>query len=326
MMRAAVYERQGAAAEVLKIVDLPQPSPGPGEVRIRIHASGVNPADCKARAGTRGDALQFPLIIPHHDGAGVIDAVGPGVSDRTGERVWVWNAQVGRAFGTAAEWVVLPQAQVVRLPESVSLEHGACLGIPALTAMRAVQLAPALDGKIVLVAGAGAVGAAIIRLAAFAGAIVVALISSEEKASRARAAGARLTINRHEADLATALQDLTGGECAHVLFDVDAAINAANYHHWVASHGSVIVYGTSASEAVVPVHWLMRQSVDLRPFLVFNLDPIARSACVRKVTKFIENGVLTSDVAGTISLEKIVDAHELVESGQQLGNVVVTIP
>src|SRR5512140_189269 len=134
-MIAAFYERKGAAREVLQVGELPDPQPGPGEVRVRIHASAVNPTDTKARSGMFGGAMQFPRVVPHQDGAGVIDAVGPGVAAaRVGERVWIYEAQWQRPFGTAAGFTTVPERQAVPLPEGASFEEGACLGIPAITA------------------------------------------------------------------------------------------------------------------------------------------------------------------------------------------------
>ncbi len=172
-MRATSYERNGPAREVLQVGEMNTPEPGPGEVRVRVHASGVNPSDCKARGGSR--PMIGARVVPHSDGAGVIDQVGPGVSDgRRGERVWIWNGQWGRPFGTAAEYIVLPSEQAAFLPEQASFEAGACLGIPALTAHRAVTTDRACMGEIVLVAGgAGAVGHYAIQFAKLLGAAQV---------------------------------------------------------------------------------------------------------------------------------------------------------
>src|SRR5438105_9922501 len=158
-MRAAAYDKNGTATEVLRVLDVETPQPGPGEVQVRLHASGVSPSDVKNRAGlTR--KIAFPRVIPHSDGAGVIDAIGEGVSPtRLGERVWIWNGQWRRAFGTAAEAITLPSEQALALPANVGMEAGACLGIPAYTAYQAVVLTGAAEGSTVLVAGgAGAVG------------------------------------------------------------------------------------------------------------------------------------------------------------------------
>jgi len=202
-MRAAWYEGNGPAQEVLQVGDLETPEPGPGEVRVRVHASGVNPSDCKARGGSR--PMIAPRIIPHSDGAGVIDQVGPGVPhERVGERVWIWNGQWGRPFGTAAEYIVVPAEQAVFLPENTSFEAGACLGIPALTAHRAVTTDRPCTGEVVLVAGgAGAVGHYAIQCAKALGAAqVIATVSSPEKAEHASAAGADAIINYRQEDVA----------------------------------------------------------------------------------------------------------------------------
>ena len=152
-MKAAVYERSGPAAEVLRVTDVPQPEPGAGEVRVRIQASGVNPTDWKSRAGATPRPID-EFQVPNQDGAGVIDAVGEGVDPgRVGQRVWVWMAAAGRRWGTAAEWTVVPAERAVRLPDGISMEFGASLGVPAITAHRCLFADGPVDGKAVLVAG-----------------------------------------------------------------------------------------------------------------------------------------------------------------------------
>src|SRR5216684_2882953 len=189
-MRAAYYERNGAARDVLRIGEIETPQPARGEVRVRLRTSGVNPSDVKSRAG-RTRKIAFPRVIPHSDGAGEIDCVGPGVSPaRVGERVWVWNGQWRRPFGTAAEAITIPAAQAVPLPANTGREAAACLGIPAFTAYQAVVLAGAEEGSPVLVAGgAGAVGHYAIQLAKKRNAIVITTVSSAAKAEIARQAG-----------------------------------------------------------------------------------------------------------------------------------------
>ena len=173
-MRAAFYTRLGSAREVLQTGELPTPEPGPGEVRVRMRTSGVNPSDWKSRRGGAGRAMSAPLIVPHSDGAGEIDAVGSGVSGRIGERVWIWNGQWKRAYGTAAQYVVVPGAQAVRLPEKVGYEVGACLGIPALTAIQSVRLAQiGTDTTVLIAGGAGSVAHHAIQLAKLRGACLL---------------------------------------------------------------------------------------------------------------------------------------------------------
>jgi NADPH2:quinone reductase len=191
-MRAAFYQRQGPAKEVLQLGELPTPEPGPGEVRVRLRYSGVNPSDWKSRLGGGGRKMIAPLIVPHSDGAGDIDAVGKGVpGGRIGERVWIWNGQWKRPLGTAAEFIALPSAQAVAMPAGLDYPQAACLGIPALTAMQAVRLAQVAPGQTVLVqGGAGSVGHYAIQMAKARGATVLATVSSADKAGHARAAGA----------------------------------------------------------------------------------------------------------------------------------------
>jgi len=201
-MRAAWYERTGPAREVLVVGEMPDPEPGPGEVRVKLATSGVNPSDWKARTGSR--PMIAPRVIPHSDGAGVIDKVGDGVPPaRVGERVWVWNGQWKRPFGTCATMIAVPGAQAVKLADDVSFEAGACFGIPLLTAYRALTTDGSVAGKRVLVTGgAGSVGHYAIQLARLLGAAqILTTISSEEKAQHARAAGADAAINYKTEDV-----------------------------------------------------------------------------------------------------------------------------
>src|SRR5438128_7452053 len=202
-MRAAFYTEQGQAREVLRVGEQPTPEPGPGEVRVRLRTSGVNPSDWKSRRGGSGRKLAAPLVIPHSDGAGDIDAVGAGVAaSRIGERVWIWNGQWKRAFGTAAQYIALPSAQAVPLPQNTDYAAGACLGIPALTALQAVRLAQPQRESVVLVSGgAGAVGHYAVQLAKAREARVLATVSGEAKAAHARKAGADTVINYRTADV-----------------------------------------------------------------------------------------------------------------------------
>ncbi|MEP6980378.1 MAG: zinc-binding dehydrogenase, partial [Nakamurella sp.] len=215
-MRAIVYTATGDPS-VLKLVDREVPTPGPGEVRIKVAVSAVNPTDWKSRAGSgAGGDLPFPEIVPNLDGAGVIDAVGAGVDGlAVGDRVWTYLAAHQRPTGTAQEFTVLPAARAVKLPDPASFDQGASMGVPALTAHRALtvnetgpsRLHPgALTGKTVLVAGgAGAVGHAAIQLARWAGATVITTISSDAKANLAAAAGAHHTVNYRDQDAAAVI-------------------------------------------------------------------------------------------------------------------------
>jgi NADPH:quinone reductase len=228
-MRAAYYRTYGPARAVLEIGELPDPVPGPGEVRVRMKFSGINPSDCNRRAGIR-DRPGYPLIIPHSDGAGEIDAVGEGVPpERIGEPVWIWNAQRARPFGTAAEYVALPSRQAVRLPAGVMLADGASLGVPGMTAYFSLLADGPLDGRDVLVTGgAGAVGFYAVQIARLAGArTVVTTVSSEEKARIAAAAGAEVIINYRTEDVAERVMQTTGGRGVDRISEVDFGGNLA---------------------------------------------------------------------------------------------------
>jgi NADPH2:quinone reductase len=229
-MKAAFYSRQGAAREVLQVGELPTPQPGPNEVRVKIHASGVNPSDWKVRRGGFGRGLIAPLIIPHSDGAGVIDAVGPGMPDRVGERVWIWNGQWKRPHGTAAECIIVPAEQAVKLPDSVGYAEGASLGIPALTANHAVRLAEIQPGTQVLISGgAGSVGHYAIQMAKTRRARVITTVSSRDKAEHAKSAGADVVINYREENVGSRVKQETGGSGVDAAIEVDLTRNAELY-------------------------------------------------------------------------------------------------
>jgi NADPH2:quinone reductase len=270
--------------------------------------------------------MSAPLIIPHSDGAGDIDAVGAGVSDRVGERVWTWNGQWKREFGTAAEYIVVPSAQVVQLPTDVDYEVGACLGIPALTAIQAIRLAKIEPDAIVLVAGgAGSVSHYAIQLAKLRGARVITTISNDLKAEHARAAGADEIINYRTEDIGERVKALTDGRGVDALIEVDLSANAKVYPSVLRPHSTVVVYGTSAPEAVLPGHWLMINSVSIRSFLVYELSDADRMAGINELTELLEQGRLIHTIARRLPLESIGEAHELVECGEVIGNVVVDI-
>lgn len=327
-MRAAIYTRTGQAAEVLSIGDVARAEPGPGEVRVRVAWSGVNPSDVKSRAGTRSKTLPFPRVIPHSDGAGMIDAVGPGISpERIGERVWLWNAAWGRADGTAAEWIVLPAAQAVVLPDNVDLEVGALLGIPALTAWHAVHMRGGIAGKRVLVAGgAGAVGHYAIQMAKLAGAAqVVATVSSSEKAALARSAGADCTIDYRREDVVRRLRDETGGHGIDRVIEVDFAANAQLDFDALAPGGDVVVYGSGQPEISVPFVPGILKNISVHFFIVYHLTAPERADAISGLGRLLADGRLQHNIAARLPLDRIAEAHELVESGRAVGNVIVSL-
>lgn len=325
-MQAAFYESTGPAREVLHVGQIELPEPGPGEVRVRVVCSGVNPSDVKGRAGLRNKTLPFPRIVPHSDGAGVIDAVGAGVAPgRLGERVWIWNAAWKRAWGTAAECVVLPSAQAVHLPDEVGFDAGACLGIPALTAYHSAAVDGGVAGKSVLVAGgAGAVGHYAVQCARLLGARqVIATVSSEAKARLALDAGADLAVDYRREDAAARIREATAGAGVDRIVEVDIAANSALDLQVLKQGGDVVVYGSGAAEFKLPFFPLIVQHVRLRFFIVYELDAAARAQAEAHLVAWLRRGVLAHNVARRVPLADIVQAHELVESGQAMGNVVV---
>jgi NADPH:quinone reductase len=328
-MQAAYYERTGPAVQVLQVGSIPDPQPGPGEVRVRLRWSGVNPSDVKSRAGLRSSKLPFAQIVPHSDGMGVIDAVGEGVAaQRVGERVWIWNGAWGRPFGTAAQFIVVPQAQAVPLPEGVPDEAGACLGIPALTALHAVLAHGGVQGRSVLVAGgAGAVGHYAVQFARLLGASqVLATISNDAKAELAKAAGADVAINYRQGSTAEQVRAATGGEGVDRVIEVDVAANGMLDCEIVRAGGDWVVYGSGQQQFSLPFFPLIVKNQSLHFFIVYNLAAQDRERAQSVLAELLSRAVLSHNIVERIALDQIVRAHELVESGQATGNVVVRIP
>lgn len=329
-MRVACYDRNGSAKEVLKLVSVDDPQPGPGEVRVRLRASGVNPSDVKTRAGlTR--KMAFPRVVPHSDGAGDIDLVGPGVSPtRKGQRVWIWNGQWKRPMGTAAEYIVLPEAQAVPLPAHISYEAGACLGIPALTAWRAIELAEAAPGTMLLVSGgAGAVAHYAIQFAKARGAAVITTVSSAAKAKLAREAGADHTIDYKSENVGERVTAITGkpasaGGGVDAIVELDLTANAALIPNVLKPRGKVVVYGTGPA-AQIPASFCLVNTISLLFFLVYELAPEERRRAVEGVARMLEANKLIHNVGATYPFDQIVAAHEAQESGKVAGNIVLTM-
>ena len=324
-MRAAYYEKNGPARDVLQLGDVETPLPGPGEVRVKLATSGVNPSDVKSRAGTTRK-IAFARVIPHSDGAGVIDSIGDGVPKaRLGERVWTWNAQWKRAFGTCAEHVVLPAAMAVRLPDDVAFEDGACLGIPAMTACHAVAVAEAWAGSTLLIAGgAGGVGHYAVQFAKARGAVVIATVSSEEKAKLALDAGADHVIDYKREDVGARVMELTDQAGVDAVIELDLTANARLLPAVLRPRGTVVVYGTRA-EAQIPAQWLLVNAVALKFIFIYELSPEEREAAVGTITRMLAEKRLVNNVALTFPLDDIVAAHEAVEQGKAAGNVVVRL-
>lgn len=326
-MRAGWYEKYGPAREVIQVGELETPQAGPGEVRVRLRASGVNPSDVKSRAGSRGP-WRWERIIPHSDGAGEIDQVGPGVpASRVGERVWVFNGQWQRTHGTAAQYIALPALYAVPLPAGVSFEEGACLGIPAMTAHRALFTDGPIRGKTVLVTGgAGAVGFYAVQLARWGGARVIATVSGEQKAARAREAGADEIVNYRSEDVAQRVRALTGGEGVDHVVDVDFGENLPITSQVVKENGVVAAYASMrVREPVLPWYAFMQKGVLIRPVFVYTIPDEAKRAACRDINRAIGEGKIRHAVAQRYPLADLASAHEAQESGEVVGNIVVEV-
>ncbi len=322
-MQAVYYERNGTARDVLRVGEVETPHAAAGEVRVKLATSGVNPSDVKSRLGTTRK-IAYPRVIPHSDGAGVIDEVGAGVSkSRVGERVWVWNGQWKRPFGTAAEFIALPAAQAVPLPDKTSFEAGACLGIPAMTAVHAVTLANVTKGMTLFVSGgAGAVGQYVIQFAKAKGANIITTISSAEKAKAAQEAGADATIDYKRENVGERAMDITGKRGVDAIIEMDLTANAKLIPAVLRPKGSVIIYGTGA-EAPLPAAFCLVNSIRLQFFLVYELDAAERERALSAINDALQAGHLLNRAAHpTYALADTVAAHEAVERGT-LGNVIV---
>lgn len=328
-MRAAWYERLGPAREVLQVGEMTGSEPGTGEVRVRLHASAVNPSDVKRRVGFRGQEMEAPRVIPHSDGAGVIDAVGPGVpQSRVGERVWTYKAQRGRAFGTAAQYCTLPGELAIPLPDNTSFAEGACLGIPAVTAHACIFGDGPVTGQTVLVSGgAGAVGYYAIQLARWGGATVISTVSSDDKAAVAREAGADHMINYRSEDVPQRIAEITNQAGVDRVVEVAFGANLAANLHAIKPNGVIATYGSDAiPEPVVPVYALMRKNVTVRFILMYVLPPESERSAHRDIVACCEAGVLKHRIWKHYPLDQIAAAHQAQEQGVAVGNIVIDIP
>ena len=329
-MRAAYYEKKGPAAKVLMIGDQPEPQPAAGEVRVKVQVSGINPTDTKLRGGWDGAMeMPFPRIIPHQDGAGVIDRVGAGVpQSRLGERVWIWEAQRGRAFGTCAEYVAVPADSAVALPESASFETGACLGIAGMTAHRCLFQDGGVQGQTVLVAGgAGAVGQVAIQLAKWGGARVVATVSRAEQEKVAREAGADLVVDRKSGDPAGRIRAFARGagidRVVEVAFEANLELNRAV----LKANGVISTYSSGPPDSAprIPFTAVMRQGITVHFILVYVMPREAHQTAARDLNAALEAGRYRPHVARVFALGETPAAHEAQESGATVGKLLVRL-
>ncbi len=329
-MKAVWYEKKGAAREVLTYGERPNPEPGPGEVRVKVVVSGLNPSDLKGRSGWRGAReMQYPLIIPGQDGAGIIDRVGPGVAAaRVGERVWLYEAQRGRAFGTCAEFVVVPAGQAVPLPEGTSFDTGAALGVPALTAHRALFIDGSILGQTVLVTGgAGGVGQAAVLLAKWAGARVIATVSRAEQAAVATASGADWVINRKDEDVAKRILAVTGGAGVDRVVDVAFEANLDTNLAVLKTNGAISTYAPAAEypDIKLPFYALFGKAITVHLIYVYVMPRAAHEAAVHDVSAALAADRYRPQIGPRFSLSETAAAHEALESGRTVGKIVIDV-
>ena len=327
-MIAAWYDRQGPAADVLQVGDLPETEPGHGEVRVRLALSGINPGDIKKRAGWLGSSMAFPRIVPHSDGAGVIEAVGPGVGQaRVGTRVWVYGAQSYRAFGTAARTTVVPSALAVDLPDPVSDETGACFGIPGITAHRAVFADGPVAGQTVLVHGVrGSVSSLAAQLARWGGATVIGTVRTDaEVAAVGNDVADRVVSLQSGTAAVAAIRELSPDGVDRV---VEVALSAnADLDAAVVRNGAVVAaYASAKDRPELPFWPLLFANVTIRLLGSDDFPQPAKDAAARDLINAAAQGALSVAVAQAFPLADIAAAHELVESGTATGRVLVSIP
>ena len=328
-MRAAWYDRRGPARDVLVVGDLPDPQPGAGEVRIRISASGINPGDVGKRSGGPGAPMPFPRVIPHSDGAGVIDAVGPGVDDqRLGQQVWCYGAQSYRPFGTAAEYTVVPDALAVPLPETADtnmLDQAACLGIAGITAYRALFADGPIGGLNVLVYGAaGGVGSIVTQLAARDGAHVMGVVRTSAQQDTVRALGAHQVFLAEDPDLAERIR-AAAPDGVHRIAEIDFAGHIDLNAQIIAVGATISSYYSTQQRPAIPYWPLGFADTTLRLLGSDDFTPQVKAHAARELTSALVEGTLHIPVVERLPLDHIATAHEHIERGTH-GRVLLRIP
>ena len=327
-MRAAWFDVFGTAAECLRFGEKPKPVAGSGQVLVRVKTSGVNPSDVKKRAGAFPDLLDDGYVIPHSDGAGVIEAVGDGVPKvRIGERVWIYQAQYARRFGTAAEYVAIEQERAVPLPANSSFELGACLGIPVMTAHRCVFADGPVTGKTLLVTGgAGRVGYYAIQWAVQGGARVIATASNEADRQLCRQLGAFDAVNHREEGWADRVLEVNQGTRVDRVIDVEFGANLPEVLRLIQTGGVIATYSsTQLREPRLPFLQMMFMDLTIRMVIVYAMPEVAKSAAISAINQSVSADALQHRITHELPLENIVKSHELIEHAGFGGCVVVHI-
>ena len=326
-MKAVWYTKTGNASDVLQIGELDDPLPNVGEVLVKIKTSGVNPSDVKIRAGARGE-LQFRRVIPHSDGGGEIVDVGEGVDrNRIGERVWIWNGAFGRADGTCAELISLPEFQAVKINNEVSYGSAACMGIPASTAYYGLLANGPIKNKTVLISGgAGAVGFYGIQIAKLSGANVITTISNDEKAEIANNAGADKVINYKNENVLEEIMEYTENDGVDRIFEVEFGGNLPINEKIIKPNGVIAAYGSMAEmEPKLPFYNLMFKGVKIDTFLIYSIEKKFREEILNGLSELLNQNSLKHMISQTYSIDDVVNAHEAMESGTVIGNIVIEI-
>lgn len=327
-MRAAWFENFGDAADALQLGELDAPIAGPGEVLVRLHTSGVNPSDVKKRAGSFPSLLDDGLVIPNSDGAGIIEAVGEGVdASRVGERVWVYQAQFARRFGTAAEYVALDSARAPLLPDNAGFDVGACLGIPAMTAHRCVFADGDVSGQTIVITGAaGRVGYYAVQWASQAGATVIATASNEEDAATCKAAGATQVVNHRSDSFAEDILSANGGARVDRAIDLEFGANLTTWIAVLKTSGTIATYGSVAvPEPTLPFFQLMYLDANIRFIIVYAMPEAAKQQAIEDISTALASDALNHRIAATYSLQDIAAANKLIEKGTIRGAVILNI-
>jgi NADPH2:quinone reductase len=324
-MQAAWYERQGPADQVLLVGERPDPEPGPGEVRVRVRYSGINPGDTKKRRGWLGSTMPYPRVIPHSDAAGVIDRVGDGVSAaRVGQRVWVYGAQSYRPFGTAAEFTVVPTDLAIDLPPAVTDEVGASLGIPGITAHRAVFADGAVDGTTVLVHGVlGGVGSLAAQLAGWGGATVIGTVRRRSDLADVLPA-VHHAVSLDDPDAVAAIRRIAPDgvdRVVEVAFSTNVDLDAAVLKNL----GTIAAYATSSDRPDFPFWPMLFDNVTIRLLGSDDFPTEAKRQAALDLTTAAAQGAIQVRTGPPLPVDAIAQAHELVDAGTR-GRVLLSLP
>lgn len=328
-MHAARFEKFGSATDVLQVGEFATPVAGPGEVLVRLHTSGVNPSDVKKRAGSFPDLLDGGPVIPNSDGAGIIEAVGDGVPEnRVGERVWIYQAQFARRFGTAAEYVAIDSSRAPRLPDNTDFSAGACLGIPVMTAHRCVFADGNVEGqKILVTGGAGRVGHYAVQWASEAGATVIATASNASDTSACTDAGARMVVDHRDDNYAAAILDATGGAPVDRIVEVEFGGNLQASLEVLRTGGVIATYSSMQEpQPQLPFFRMMYQDLTLRFVIVYAMPESAKQFAVADIERALTAELLQHRIAQEFSLDEIAQSNELVEQSGTRGAVILRIP